>query len=134
MQKPFRYRIVTEWSDDDGVFVARVPALGPGCVAHGKTEGEATKEAKTAATLMLDVLREDRKALPPEDASPDYSGQLRLRLPKTLHERISQMATAEGVSLNTMLLTLIADGHGWRSAGGGAPSENKPKAKRKTAA
>lgn len=96
MQEAFRYRIVTEWSDDDGVFVARVPALGPGCMAHGKIEGEAAKEAKAAASLMLEVMRDQRKAPPPEDASPDYSGQLRLRLPKTLHERLSQMATAEG--------------------------------------
>lgn len=131
MQEPFRYRIVTEWSDDDGGFVARVPALGPGCAAHGKSEGEATKEAKAAASLMLEVLREDRRPIPPEDASPDYSGQLRLRLPKTLHERISQMATAEGVSLNTMLLTLIADGYGWRSATGAVANETKPRAKRK---
>ncbi len=72
MQEPFRYRVVTEWSDDDGVFVSRVPALGPGCAAHGKTEGEATEEAKAAALLMLDVLREDRRPIPPEDASPDY--------------------------------------------------------------
>lgn len=126
----FKYRIVTEWSDDDGVFVARVPALGPGCIAHGKTEGEATKEAKAAASLMLELMREDRKAAPPEDASPDYSGQLRLRLPKTLHERLSHMATAEGVSLNTMLLTLISDGYGWRSA----RPEGKPRSKKKAAA
>lgn len=116
MPEAFRYRIVTEWSDEDGVFIARVPALGPGCVAHGKTEGEAAKEAKAAASLMLEVMRDERKAPPPEDASPDYSGQLRLRLPKTLHERLSQMATAEGVSLNSMLLSLISDGYGRRSA------------------
>jgi len=83
---------------------------------------------------MLEVLREDRRPIPPEDASPDYSGQLRLRLPKTLHERISQMATAEGVSLNTMLLTLIAEGHGWRSANEEAANETKPRSKRKTLA
>lgn len=130
MQEAFRYRIVTEWSDDDRVYVARVPALGPGCMAHGKSEGEAAKEAKAAAALMLEVLREDRKPAPPEDASPDYSGQLRLRLPKTLHERLSHMATAEGVSLNTMLLTLISDGYGWRSA----QPENKSRPKKKAAA
>lgn len=116
MPEAFRYRIVTEWSDDDGAFIARVPALGPGCMAHGKTEGEAAREAKAAASLMLEVMRDERKAPPPEDASPDYSGQLRLRLPKTLHERLSQMATAEGVSLNSMLLSLISDGYGRRSA------------------
>jgi predicted RNase H-like HicB family nuclease len=112
----FKYRIVTEWSDEDRAFVARVPALGPGCMAHGETEGEAAKEARKAAQLMLEVIADEGKAAPPEDASPDYSGQLRLRLPKTMHERISHLATAEGVSLNTMLLTLIVEGFGRRSA------------------
>jgi predicted RNase H-like HicB family nuclease len=60
----------SDWSDDDGIFVARVPALGPGGMAHVKTQGEATQEAKAVAALLLDVLREDRKPIPPEDASP----------------------------------------------------------------
>ena len=127
MENPFKYRIVTEWSDEDGAFVARVPALGAGCMAHGMTEGDATKEARKAAQLMLEVWAEDRRSPPPQDASPDYSGQLRLRLPKTMHERISQMATAEGVSLNTLLLTLIAQGFGDKNARTASP-------KRKTVA
>ncbi len=44
------------------------------------------------------------------------------------------MATAEGVSLNTMLLTLIADAYGWRSATEEAAKETKPRSKRKAAA
>ena len=56
--KPFRYRIVLEWSDEDAAFLARVPAL-PGCAAHGKTAEEAAREARRAAGAMLAVLRED---------------------------------------------------------------------------
>jgi antitoxin HicB len=132
MKEPFRYRIVVEWSEEDRAFVARVPVL-PGCAAHGATAERATHEAERAAALMLEVMLEDGRPLPPEDASADYSGQLRLRLPKSLHERVSQLATAEGVSLNTLLLSLIAEGCG-RQAPQAAEPATKAARKRKAAA
>jgi antitoxin HicB len=132
MKEPFKYRIVTEWSEEDQAFVARVPVL-PGCAAHGATAEKATHEAERAAALMLEVMLEDGRSLPPEDASADYSGQLRLRLPKSLHERVSQLATAEGVSLNTLLLSLIAEGCG-RQAPQAAEPAPKTARKRKAAA
>ena len=115
MKKAFRYRILVEWSDEDQVFVARVPALA-GCMAHGPTAERAAREAEVAAGLFLDIMREDGKQPPPVDATADYSGQLRLRLPKSLHEAVSHLATAEGVSINTLMLSLIAEGCGRRSA------------------
>jgi antitoxin HicB len=124
MKQALRYRIVVEWSDEDQVFIARVPVL-PGLMAHGATAEKATQEAERAAELMLDVLREDGKAAPPPDAVADYSGQLRLRLPRSLHEQVSRLATAEGVSINTLLLSLIAEGFGRR---GTRPAERtKPR-------
>jgi hypothetical protein len=63
---------------------------------------------------MLAVLREDNDPPPPEDATADYSGQLRVRLPRSLHERLSRLATAEGVSLNQEMVMLLAEGCGVR--------------------
>jgi antitoxin HicB len=114
-KEAFRYRILVEWSDEDQSFIARVPAL-PGCLAHGATAEKATHEAEVTAGLFLDVMKEDGRSPPPIDAMADYSGQLRLRLPKSLHEAVSQLATAEGVSLNTLMLSLIAEGCGRREA------------------
>jgi antitoxin HicB len=104
---PFRYRIVVEWSDEDARFLARVPAL-PGCVAHGKTEGIAAHEARKAAETILTVLKEDGDEAPPVDTAADYSGQTRLRLPRSLHAQLARDASAEGVSLNSLLLTRLA--------------------------
>lgn len=109
--KPFRYRIVVEWSDEDRAFVARVPAL-PGCLAHGKTAETAAHQARNAAEAMLEVLREDGRPLPAEDATGGYSGQIRLRLPRSLHQRLDRLADAEGVSLNQLMVTLLAQGSG----------------------
>ena len=80
-------------------------------------------------------LVEDGRTPPPIDAVADYSGQLRLRLPKSLHEAVSQLATAEGVSLNTLMLSLIAEGCGRREAHfADAPSKPGRSGKRKAIA
>jgi antitoxin HicB len=111
MMDPFRYRIVVEWSDEDARFLARVPAL-PGCIAHGKTEGIAAHEARKAAEAMLAVLKEDGDEPPPSDTAADYSGQTRLRLPRSLHAQLSRDASAEGVSLNSLLVNRLSAARG----------------------
>jgi predicted RNase H-like HicB family nuclease len=61
--KEFSYRILTEWSDADGCYVARVPAF-PLLAAHGETASEAAAEAQSAAESMLGILGNDA---PPPD-------------------------------------------------------------------
>jgi len=57
----FRHRILVEWSDEDQLYVARVPAL-PACAAHAPTAKQAAQEAQRAMAVMLDVRREDEEA------------------------------------------------------------------------
>ena len=44
--------------DEDGYFVATVPAL-PGCISQGKTEKQALKNIKEAIELHVRTLAED---------------------------------------------------------------------------
>jgi predicted RNase H-like HicB family nuclease len=44
--------------DEDGVFVATVPAL-PGCISQGKTEEEAIANVQEAIALHLECMAED---------------------------------------------------------------------------
>jgi len=114
MSEPFGYRVVVEWSDEDEAFVARVPAL-PGCAAHGPTAERATREALVAAHGILDSMRAHGDPLPAEDVTSGHSGQLRLRLPRSLHERLARLAALDGVSLNQELVAILATGVGARS-------------------
>lgn len=102
----FPYRIVVEWSEEDSVFVARVPALA-GCAAHGETEADAAAEARVAADAILDVMRESGRALPEAETSLP-SGQIRLRLPRSLHADLARRAALEGVSLNHIMVMLLS--------------------------
>lgn len=48
------------------------------------------------------------EALPKEAEGKDFSGQLRLRIPQSLHRQLSIAADREGVSLNMMLVYLLS--------------------------
>ena len=62
----FPYRIVIEWCESDGLYVATIPALA-GCSAHGATADEATREGVVAGTALLENMRDNGLALPASD-------------------------------------------------------------------
>lgn len=62
----FPYRIVIEWSESEGLYVATVPALA-GCSAHGASAEAATHEGIVAGTALLENMRENGLPLPASD-------------------------------------------------------------------
>lgn len=58
-----KYRVLIE-QDEDGVFVAQVPAL-PGCVSQGTTRAEALSNVQEAIAEYLDSLRAHAEPIPP---------------------------------------------------------------------
>lgn len=58
-----KYRVLVE-QDEDGVFVAEVPAL-PGCISQGSTRDEAIKNAKEAIAGYLESLEAHNEPVPP---------------------------------------------------------------------
>ncbi len=105
---PFPYRIVAEWSAPDDAFVARVPAL-PGCSADGPTMAKAISEAQVAAEGILAAMEAHGRPAPPIDTSASgASGNIRLRLPRSLHANLSTQAELEGVSLNQLMVSMLS--------------------------
>jgi antitoxin HicB len=113
---PFPYRVLVEHSAEDDAYVARVPAF-EGLAAHGESPEAAAQEARVAAEGMLASLRKRGRRVPEPDSAADFSGQLRLRLPRSVHARLSKLAAAEDVSLNNLLLAIISEGLGRRAPG-----------------
>lgn len=58
-----KYRVVIE-QDEDGVFVAGVPAL-PGCVSQGVTRREAVANVQEAIEAYLQSVRAHDEPVPP---------------------------------------------------------------------
>lgn len=58
-----KYRVIIE-QDEDGVFVAEVPAL-PGCFSQGRTRAEALKNVQEAIEAYLESLKAHDEPVPP---------------------------------------------------------------------
>lgn len=58
-----KYRVLIE-QDEDGVFVAEVPAL-PGCISEGHTRAEAVENVKEAIAAYLESLEAHGEPIPP---------------------------------------------------------------------
>jgi antitoxin HicB len=54
--------------------------------------------------------------LVPEPAQEGAKGKFLQRIPKTMHAKLMRQAKVEGVSLNTLVVALIAEGLGARRA------------------
>ncbi len=57
------YEMILWWSDEDGAYVVEVPEL-PGCMAHGATRQEATRNAEDAIRLWVRTAKEDGLKIP----------------------------------------------------------------------
>jgi predicted RNase H-like HicB family nuclease len=111
----FKYSISIKWSDEDGGFIATVPEL-EGLSAFGETQEEAARELLEAGEAFIETMKKAGDALPEPSKATVYSGQTRLRMPKTLHARLAVEAEKENVSLNTYVVSLLSERHGVREA------------------
>ena len=93
--------------DDGGGYLAEFPDL-PGCCATGDTIENALHEAEDAMKSWLSAAKEFGDEIPEPTIADNFSGQWRLRLPKSLHAALALQAKIEGVSLNTLTATLLA--------------------------
>jgi antitoxin HicB len=105
-----KYPISIKWSDEDGGYIATIPGIR-GLSAFGESSSEALSELKIAADAYFQSLKNAGRRLPAFEKMAPFSGQLRLRMPKSLHAELSQAAENEGVSLNTYLISLLAREH-----------------------
>ena len=104
----FKYSINLNWSDEDNCYVATISEF-PGLSAHGDTPEEAASEARMAAEGFIAVYEEDGCVIPEPETHQPFSGQTRLRLPKSLHAALSRSAKREGVSLNSYIVRLLSE-------------------------
>lgn len=106
-----KYSFNIAWSEEDEEFVATCPAFR-GLSALGETEAEALAEAKVALGLFIKTCEEKGIPLPDPQTIQQYSGQFRVRVPKTLHRKLAQQAGTESVSLNSLVVAHLSEAVG----------------------
>ena len=102
-----KYSIRVEWSDEDQGFVAVCAELDD-LPAFGETIEKAIAELKIAMKIVIEHLSDEGKQLPPPRIHLRPSGQFRVRLPRSLHAQLTNLASREGVSLNTLVNSYLA--------------------------
>jgi len=95
--------------EDGGGYLVSFPDL-PGCIADGETPEQAFHQAEDALISWIKTATEFNDPIPKPSMPHRYSGQWRMRAPKSLHAALASRAKEEGVSLNTLAITLLAQG------------------------
>lgn len=80
----------------------------PGCISQGETREEAFKNIEEAKHLWLETSIKRDLPIPEPEFNTDFSGKLLLRLPKSLHAKLSRRSNEEGISLNQYILSLLS--------------------------
>ena len=104
MAFPYRKSVVKD-TDEDG-YVAYVPEL-KGCITTGLTEVDALESLRDAMETWLSSALENGDEIPEPDVLRKYSGEFKLRMPKSLHRQLLERSREEGVSMNQYCVMLL---------------------------
>ena len=106
---PFEIRPLS--AEEGGGFLISYPDFSE-CISDGETVEEALKNGKNALKATIAALKAKELPVPTANRGASASGKFVARVPKTVHAQLTTRAKAEGVSLNTLVLTFIAQGLG----------------------
>jgi antitoxin HicB len=106
---PFEIRSLTH--EEDGGFLITYPDFSD-CFSDGETIEEAIANGADALKATIATLKASQLPIPFPNSGGVASGKFVSRVPKTIHARLTSRAKAEGVSLNTLVLSFIAEGLG----------------------
>ena len=108
MSLPYRLEIYPDAVE--GGFTAAYPDL-PGCLTCAETMEDLIKNAIDAKREWITASLEDGDEIAePESVTDlsDYSGQFKIRMPKTLHRSLVINAKKEGISMNQYCIYLLS--------------------------
>ena len=115
VEYPFEIRPLSK--EEGGGYSIHFPDL-PGCWSDGATPEEAIENGRDALRSWLAVAEEFGDDTPKPFAA--VSGRFVQRVPRSLHVQLIARAKAEGVSLNTLVVSLVSRGIGINNPSGRA--------------
>ncbi len=102
---PYRLSITPDL--EEGGYVAEYPEL-PGCITCGENINEVILLAEDAKKCWLTAAYENNDDIPTPNSLNKYSGQFKLRVPKSLHRTLALHAKEEGISMNQYCVAVLA--------------------------
>ena len=101
------YRMEIMEDREEGGYVVSFPDL-PGCITCGETMETALSNAEDAKKAWLEAALEEGIKIQEPDDLKGYSGQFKIRLPKSLHRSLAEHSKEEGISMNQYCVYLLS--------------------------
>lgn len=109
---PYTIEVIRDNDEENPGWAARVVEL-PGCITQGDTFEELGEMVKDAMRGWIEIALEDGIPVPEPHSYEQFSGKFVVRLPKSLHRDLAEIAERENVSLNAFVIAALgkAVGH-----------------------
>jgi predicted RNase H-like HicB family nuclease len=103
------YKIEVIEDKEEGGYVLSCPELR-GCITCADTIQEGFEMLEDVKKCWFTACLEDGIPIPEPTTANDYSGQFKLRMPKSLHKTLADRSRQEGISMNQYCLYLLSSG------------------------
>ena len=113
LEYPFTIRHLN--NEEGGGYLIEFPDL-PGCMSDGDSIVEAIQNGEDALQAWLQAAKESGRRIPEPNHTELQSGKWVQRVPKSLHAKLVYQAKREGVSLNTLVVSMLSEATGNRTA------------------
>ncbi len=104
LQKPYARIVIPV---EEGGYHAEILEF-PGCYAQGQSVEEAYESLEEAAKLWIVATIEKGQTVPEPSSSLTFSGNVLLRMPRSIHRQAVKMAERNRTSLNTYLVSAVS--------------------------
>ena len=101
------YRMEIVEDKEEGGFVISLPEL-PGCITCGETLETAIANILDAKKAWLEAAIEEGIEISEPNSLEEYSGQFKLRMPRSLHRSLAEHSKREGISMNQYCVYLLS--------------------------
>ena len=112
-QYPFEIRPLSE--EEGGGYLISFPDFSE-CISDGNTIAEAIENGMDALQETIAALESLNMPVPEPGSESSYSGKFIQRVPKSIHARLVMRAKQEGVSMNSLVTSILAESLGRREA------------------
>ena len=100
------YKMVVTPDIEEGGFTISCPEL-PGCLTCVENINDAFAMFDDAKRCWIEAALEDGIEIKEPLSEENYSGQFKLRMPKSLHKTLAEHSKEEGISMNQYCLYLL---------------------------
>lgn len=108
---PFEIRPLT--AEEGGGFLISFLDFSE-CISDGETVEEAMQNGLDALQETITALESLNLPVPEPGSGGSYSGKFIQRVPKSMHARLALRAKQEGVSMNSLVTSILAESLGER--------------------